>query len=272
MITQYGRVEEIRQQWSTPAAGAGPQTFKMTFPAKGGPRNCSVAGCPGRVATRMAMRVHFLHQHVFDTVVILEEVNFPHPRCAQCDMMVPRRSLNGRHPAMAQCERGAERKRKRLVEADTRESLERAFEGYGEPIKNVSEFRYLGRVLTVGDDDWLAVVGNLGKVRKSWGRLSQVLVWEGADPKVSEGFYKSVAQVVLLFGAETWVLTQRMEKSMDSFQSRFARRLTGEQPWRKKDRIWDYLPLVEALGEVGIEGIRKSITWRQNTVAQYIAT
>ena len=29
-------------------------------------------------------------------------------------------------------------------------------------------FRYLGRVLMAGDDDWLAVVGNLGKARKSW--------------------------------------------------------------------------------------------------------
>ena len=42
--------------------------------------------------------------------------------------------------------------------------MERAFEAYGEPIKNVLNFKYLGRVLTVGDDDWIAVVGNLGKV------------------------------------------------------------------------------------------------------------
>ena len=32
-------------------------------------------------ATRTAMRVHFLHRHVLDTVVILEEGNLPHPRC-----------------------------------------------------------------------------------------------------------------------------------------------------------------------------------------------
>ena len=61
-----------------------------------------------------------------------------------------------------------------------------------------------------GDNDWLAVVGNLGKARKSCGRLSWVLGREGAYPKVLGGFYKSVAQAVLLFGAETWVLTQRM--------------------------------------------------------------
>ena len=92
-----------------------------------------------------------------------------------------------------------------------------AFGAYKEPIKNVLAFKYLGRVLTEGDDDWLAVVGNLRKARRSWGRLSQVLGREGADPKVSRTFYTLVAQVVLLFGAETWVLTVRTEKALDSF-------------------------------------------------------
>ena len=69
----------------------------------------------------------------------------------------------------------------------------------------------------MGDDDWLAVVGNLGKARKSWGRLYRILSWEGADPKVSGHFYKAVVQAVVLFGVETWVLTPRMERALDSF-------------------------------------------------------
>ena len=71
-------------------------------------------------------------------------------------------------------QRGAERKRRRLAETETRESSERALEAYGDPIKNVSAFKYLGRVLTAGDDDWFAVVGNLVKAQRSWGRFSQV--------------------------------------------------------------------------------------------------
>ena len=109
--------------------------------------------------------------------------------------------------------------------------LERSFEAYGEPIKNVLSFKCLGRVLTVVNDDWLAVVGNLGKARRSWGRLSRVLGRDGADPKVSRTFYTAVAQAVLLFEADTWFLTPRMEKALDSFQSRVARRITGRQPW-----------------------------------------
>ena len=63
-----------------------------------------MAGFPGRVETRAAMRVHFVHRNILDTGVILEEGKFPQIRCARCDMLVPRRDLNGRHPDTAQCE------------------------------------------------------------------------------------------------------------------------------------------------------------------------
>ena len=45
----------------------------MTFPEKGGPRSCLVEGCPGRVAKKTEMRVHFLNQYFLNTVVIMEE-------------------------------------------------------------------------------------------------------------------------------------------------------------------------------------------------------
>ena len=122
------------------------------------------------------------------------------------------------------------------------------------------------------NDDWPAVVGNLGKARRSWGRLSRVLGREGADPKLSRAFYTAVTQAVLLFGADTWVLTPWMEKALDSFQSRVARKITGRQPRRRKDRSWEYPLLAGILREAGIVGIRTSITRRQNTVVQYIAT
>ena len=56
------------------------------------------------------------------------------------------------------------------------------------------------------------------------------------------------------------------------FQSRFVRRITGKHPRQRTDGSWYYPPLAEALGEAGLEEIRKSVTRRQNTVAQYIAT
>ena len=126
--------------------------------------------------------------------------------------------------------------------------------------------------MTAGDDGWLLVVDNIGKARKSWGRLSWILIREGEDTRVSGDYYKAVAQAVLLFGAETWVLTPRMEQDLDRFHHRVARRLTGRKPRRRGDGSWAYPTLEETMGEAGFKEIRKSVTRRQNTVAQYIAT
>ena len=76
-------------------------------------------------------------------------------------MLVPWRTLNGRHPATAQCTRGADRKGRQLAEAELREITERAFETYGEPLENLTRFKYLGWVLKAVYDYWPAVVGNL---------------------------------------------------------------------------------------------------------------
>ena len=106
----------------------------MAFPTNRGPRNCPIEGCTGRAAMRTEMWVHFFHRHIRDNVIILEEENLPHPQFPQYDILVPWRALNGRHFDTAQCSKGAERKRRRLAEEDLRESLERAFQAYGEPL------------------------------------------------------------------------------------------------------------------------------------------
>ena len=109
------------------------------------------------------MRVHFWRRHVREVVIILEEGNLPHPRCPRCDMLVLWRSLDGRHKITDMRRSGAERKRRRLAEAELRESTEMAFEVYGEQLQVVPSFKYLGRILTEGDDDWPEVAVNLGK-------------------------------------------------------------------------------------------------------------
>ena len=95
--TQHGKETGGRRHWGTTAPGGKPRTYKMYFPTARGLRNCPVEGCRGREVTRMAMRVHFFHGHIRDTVIILEEGNLPHPRCSWCNILVPWQALNGRH-------------------------------------------------------------------------------------------------------------------------------------------------------------------------------
>ena len=186
----------------------------MAFLNAGGPQNCTIEGCPERAETSTAMRVHFFHRHVQDTVIILEEGNLPNPRCPHCNMLVPWRALNRSHLATTQCTKGEERKRRQLAEEELRESSWRTFQAYGELLETVTSFKYLGWVLTAGDDKWTAVAGNLRKARKSWVQMTRILIREGADPKVSGLFFKAVVLVVLIFGAETCVLTPRMEQDL----------------------------------------------------------
>ena len=67
----------------------------------------------------------------------------------------------------------------------------------------MTSFKYLGQVILATDDNWLAVVRKLNRVKKFWSRMLYLLSREGAAPQVSRLFFKAVIQVVLLFGAET---------------------------------------------------------------------
>ena len=68
---------ELEQESNKEGGGEEPRVFMMLFPEKAGPIPCPVEGCMGQAATRTAIRMHFWHRHVRDTVVILEEVNPP---------------------------------------------------------------------------------------------------------------------------------------------------------------------------------------------------
>ena len=96
----------------------------------------------------------------------------------------------------------------------------------------------------------------------SWGRLARVLGREGADLKVSRSFYTAVTQQVLLFGAESWVLTKKMESALDAFQGRVARRLTGRKPCQGRDGKWYYPSLAGALKEAGVVRARTLVLQR----------
>ena len=101
----------------------------------------------------MDVPVHKVHRHVHNNVVILEEGNLPLPWCPRCELQVSRKALNGRHLGTSQCRTGTDRKWRRLAEAEMRVTSERAFHAYGEQMRAVTDFKYLGRVLTNTDDD-----------------------------------------------------------------------------------------------------------------------
>ena len=59
--------------------------------------------------------VHFVHCHVRDTIVILEEGILPHRRCPECDMFIPSTELNFQHSTTDLYAQGSERNLRRLA-------------------------------------------------------------------------------------------------------------------------------------------------------------
>ena len=133
-------------------------------------------------------------------------------------MLVPWRSLHRSHKSTSQFKKGAERKRKYLPAEEAREATLRAFSTYRRTLKMVLSLKYLGRVLLAAYYDWPLVIQNLTKVWAVWRRISRILIREGVRLQVYRFFFKAVAQSVLLFGAETWVVASHTGRVLGGFQ------------------------------------------------------
>ena len=109
-----------------------------------------------------------------------------------------------------------------------------------------------------------------GSIQFNRGSIDSRLL-QGAAPRVSGFFFKAVVQAVLLFRAETWVVTPRMGKALGGFQTQVVIRLTGRILWRTPDRRWRYTSAAAAREEAGLLTMEKYISRRKNTVAHYIS-
>ncbi len=227
---------------------------------------CPVNGCPAKPIRRNAMRVHFQAKHPRDTIVIEEEGRFP--RCTKCGIFS--RAVGTAHQKTQYCIKATKVKSLRKAEELNRRIVEETvFTVQGIPIETVSEFQYLGRIVTNNDDDSAAVNRNLTRARQKWGRIGKVLIRTGAAPKTMASFYKAIVQSVLLFGSETWVLSQLMERKLQSFHHRCARFITGQHIRKNNDDTWTCPSSEGVLRDAGMWTIQQYIGRRRSTVMRY---
>ena len=109
---------------------------------------------------------------------------------------------------------GAEWKRRKLAADEEREVADRDFRAYGLPLDMVTSFKYLGQVIMVEGKEWTEVVNKFSRARKVWSRMSLILSREGVAPRVSILFFTAVVQALLIFTAETYVVTPLIGKAM----------------------------------------------------------
>ena len=58
---------------------------------------------------------------------------------------------------------------------------------------------------------------NCGKARGTWACVGQVLWSKNALPFVAEQFYQAILQATLLYGSETWVISQTALARLERF-------------------------------------------------------
>ena len=263
--------------WATEVelqAAQASQRIATSFPRWVKERDCPKDGCLGRVYDRPGLRHHFMWKHPSNYIRISEEGGQFHPKCHSCGMQVSPSQVNHPvhpHAETLRCREGTDRKARRELAATIRAANEVTIEALGTDLEKVLKFCYLGRPIAANNSDWPALYHNLQKAKAKWGMIARPLVKTGVRMRTVGLFYMAIVQAVLLFGCETWVITDNMLAILDSFHHRVARKIANMVPKLLMDGSWQYPDLREAMRRAGLQSMETYIRRRQQTLVQYIA-
>jgi hypothetical protein len=147
------------------------------------------------------------------------------------------------------------------------------FTVFGEKIETVTEFKYLGRIVTDTDDDIPTVINNLNKAGNAWGQIHRILSYEKKrNLKAVVSVYRAIIQAILLYGSETWVLkgTNTLHR-LEIFHRRCARFLTGQYIHPQENGEWIYPHTEDVFKQAGLESIECYIEKRRAQVANHLS-
>ena len=131
-------------------------------------------------------------------------------------------------------------------------------------------FKCLVRILDQSYYNWPAVLCNVGKARQVCSRMGKMLRREGPEPRVSAMFYWAVVQAVLLFGVETWVLSEAMSRKLEGINMGFLRQIMGQRAVRRKERNWRKAAAEKVLEKAGTHSLGAYNDRRQTTVTEWV--
>jgi exonuclease III len=266
-INQQNQVTEQSMAGEEPTL---PQEYCIDILVRAAKIECPVHTCSGRYSNPGALRAHFRDRHLEDTIVIKQEGRLP--RCTNCGIFG--RKVGASHQATKTCREATEKRRKQ-VEAKEHEQLKKdvVFNVGGKPIEIVDTFKYLGRVVANTDSDEAAVLRNLAQARKKWAHIQRVLIQDGVEPRTMAVFYRTVVLYVLLYGSESWVLSQDSMRRLRSFHRRCCRGLARD--FIRQDKItgeWICPNSDKVLQKIGVQSIEEYIQRRRDTIMEYAKT
>ena len=239
-------------------------TFRVHV-TRGVVNNCPVPGCPGGSRDKFGMYRHFCARHPEAVVIIPEDGRLE--RCPLCQMFSANITA---HQATKTCQKLRQRQTNEELQDRQAEAGETEFTIYGKKLERVSDFRYLGRVLAEDDDDTICIEGQLKKARKTWGSIAKILKREGANAKTMGKFYVTVVQAVLLYGADSWVVSKGNMRKLQSFHRRAVRYMTNQHITKRGEGDWVYPDHGELERQCGLHPIATYIEQRRGTLRKYL--
>ena len=168
------------------------------------------------------------------------------------------------------CKHFTEIKENRKMAKEQQSASQHIFFVNETPLKMIKQFKYLGRILSEDDSDDAAIKYNLQKAREKWGRIGKILSKKDANNKTMGSFYKAIIQSVLLYGSESWVISNHSMKTLRSFHRRCARYITGKHIWKDENENWHYPNSNEVLKMAGLLPIEEYIAQRKIAVMKYV--
>ena len=241
--------------------------YTMTF-RKGKVNKCPVPQCIGGGRDKFGIYRHFCLIHPEANIVIEEDGVLP--KCQICGMRVS--GDLDKHQNSFTCKLGASRRRNETKQDRQFEAENVKFHIGGEELERVRYFKYLGRILTEDDDDTRCIENNLKKARQQWNSIAKILKKEGASAKCMAKFYITVVQAVLLYGADSWTISQRNERKLISFHRRAVRYLTDSHIRKLDNGKWVHPNHEPLFRKCGLFPINVYLERRRGTLRRYLET
>ena len=167
------------------------------------------------------------------------------------------------------CKRLSERRQNEEMQDEQANAEDIVFKVYGKEIERVREFKYLGRWIMDNDDDTKCIDLQLKCAKKKWNCIAAILKRQGANAEVMSRFYLCIVQAVLLYGSESWTVTKRNMKKLESFHNRAIRYMTGKHICKEGEN-WSYPDHDELKEKCKLFSLETYIERRRGTLYKYL--
>ena len=113
----------------------------------------------------------------------------------------------------------------------------KAVELMGKKYEKVESFKYLGWVITSGNDIETEIKSKIAVGNKCYHALRPILTKRTISQSIKTRLYKTVIRPTVTYAAETWTLTNNVEKMLMTWERKILRKIYGPTKENGQSRI-----------------------------------